>query len=161
MASSSTSQWMVEQLLWPQVLHAIGQPMALVALLFLMTSVVQPMEGPFLAGLVNIVRVFSATIGSAFIGQLTVVRSRFHSDMLLDNAGNLLPRMPSSDPAWGMLGATVAQQVSVLAVADVYRVFVIVALLMIPLVLKLQFIPAPMVTRPAAVRPAVAAGTTP
>ncbi|USP11874.1 MFS transporter [Aeromonas dhakensis] len=161
LAAGITSEWMVRQFLWTQVLHMVGQPLAMVSLLFLMTSVVQPMEGPFLSGLVNIVRVFSATIGGAIIGQLTAVRSRFHSDMLLDNAGQLLARLPSNDPAWASLGSTVAQQANVLAAADVYRVFAVVALLMIPLVLLLQHILAPMATRTSSVTPPISAGATP
>lgn len=147
LASGITSEWMVQQFLWAGILHAIGQPMAFVAILFLMTSVVQPMEGPFLAGMVNIVRVFSATVGVAVIGQLTAVRSRFHTEMLLDSAAQALPRLPPSDPFLPTLSSTVLQQASVLATADVYRVFAVLALLLIPVVLKLQYIPAPVVNR--------------
>ena len=154
LASGITGEWMVRQFLLTQVLHTIGQPLTMVSLLFLMTSVVQPMEGPFLSGLVNIVRVFSATIGGALIGQLTAVRSRFHSDMLLDNAGQLLARLPTNESGWTSLGNTVAQQANVLAAADVYRTFAVVALLMIPLVLLLQHIPAPTITRTPPVPPA-------
>ena len=147
LASGITSEWMVHQFLWAEILQAVGQPMAMVALLFLVTSVVQPMEGPFLAGMVNIVRVFSATVGGAVIGQLTAVRTRFHTDMLLDSAAQALPRLPPSDPSLATLSSTVAQQAGVLATADVYRVFAVLALLLIPAVLKLQYIPAPVVNR--------------
>ncbi|MDR0673660.1 MAG: MFS transporter [Zoogloeaceae bacterium] len=147
LASGVTSEWMAREFLWTQALHMIGQPLAMVAVLFLTTSVVAPMEGQFVAGMVNIVRVFSVTIGGAFIGQLTAVRGRFHAEMLLDNAGQRLARLPADDPGWAALGNTVAEQASVLAAADVYRVFAVAALLMIPFVLMLQRIPAP-VTRP-------------
>ena len=160
MVSSITSEWMVQQFLWPQVLQAIGQPMAVVPLLFLITSVVQPQEGPFVAGMVNIVRVFSVTIGAAAIGQLTAVRSRFHAEMLLDNAGHLLSRLPSADPAWAMLGGTVAQQASVLATADLYRLSAALALLMIPMVLALKYVPAPVVARAPPATPAPASPAT-
>ena len=159
LASGITSEWMVHQFLWAEILQAVGQPMAMVALLFLVTSVVQPMEGPFLAGMVNIVRVFSATVGGAVIGQLTAVRTRFHTDMLLDSAAQAMPRLPLSDPSLATLSSTVAQQAGVLATADVYRVFAVLALLLIPAVLKLQYIPAPVVNRmPQAVPPSAPAG---
>ncbi len=162
LACGITSEWMVQQFLWANILQAVGQPMAFVALLFLVTSVVQPMEGPFLAGMVNIVRVFSATAGGAVIGQLTAVRSRFHTEMLLDSAGQLLPRLPLSDSSLATLSSTVAQQASVLATADVYRVFAVLALLLIPVVLKFRHIPAPVVNRmppaAAAAAPSAAAG---
>ncbi|MHA6912088.1 MFS transporter [Ralstonia pseudosolanacearum] len=138
-----TSEWMVPQFMWAEILQAIGQPMAVIALLFLATSVVQPMEGPSVAGVVNTFRAFSSVLGGALIGQLTTVRSHFHAEMLLDHAGHLLPRLPPSDPGAGAFAALVAQQAGVLAAADVYRVFGWLALLLIPIVLKLQYIPAP------------------
>lgn len=146
---------MVPQFMWAEILQAIGQPMAVIALLFLATSVVQPMEGPSVAGIVNTFRAFSSVLGGALIGQLTTVRSHFHADMLLDHAGHLLPRLPPSDPGALTLAAMVAQQAGVLAAADVYRVFGWLALLLIPIVLKLQYIPAPAQTRtPQATPPA-------
>lgn len=144
LASNLTSNWMVEQFIWAEVLQIIGQPLVLVPLLFLITSVVHPTEGPAIAGLINILRVFSATIVSATVGQVSTVRSRFHSDMLLDNAGRLLPNVSQSytiDPS--SLGQIVVQQASVRAYADVYLIFCIVTLLLIPVVLKLQHVSPP------------------
>lgn len=145
LASGITSEWMVEQFFWTQILHMVGQPMTIVPLLFLLTGVVQPMEGPFVAGMVNIVRVFSATLGSAVVGQLTTVRSRFHSEMLLEHAAGQLPRLPAGEPAWATLGSTVNQQASVLAAADVYLAFAALALAMVPLVLLFNRLHAPVV----------------
>ncbi len=142
-----TSEWMVPQLVGAEILQAIGQPMAVIALLFLATSVVQPMEGPYVAGIVNTFRAFSSVLGGAIIGQLTAVRGHFHVEMLLDQAGRLLPRLPPPDPGASSLAALVSQQASILAAADVYRVFGWLALLLIPVVLKLQHIPAPTQTR--------------
>ncbi|HDQ4576291.1 MFS transporter [Pseudomonas aeruginosa] len=159
LASGITSEWMVQQFLWVQVLHMLGQPLTMVSLLFLITSVMQPMETPLVAGQVHIVRVFSATIGGAIIGQLTAVRSRFHSEMLLDNAGQLMARLPSDDPGWVALSSTVAQQANVLAAADIYRVFAVVALLMIPLALMMQRIPAPAMTSTPPVTPSATPAT--
>ncbi|WP_205926672.1 hypothetical protein [Rhizobium sp. P28RR-XV] len=109
LASEITDGWMVQQFLPVEVLHAIGQPMAIISLLFLATSVVQPTEGPFVAGLVNILRVFSATLSSAFIGQMTARRSKFRSEMLLDYAGIRLGRLPTVDALSNTLADTVTQ----------------------------------------------------
>ncbi|AKZ28489.1 MFS transporter (plasmid) [Ralstonia solanacearum] len=138
----------------PLIVATLGVGIVLTAL-FLATSVVQPMEGPSVAGIVNTFRAFSSVLGGALIGQLTTVRSHFHADMLLDHAGHLLPRLPPSDPGALTLAAMVSQQAGVLAAADVYRVFGWLALLLIPIVLKLQYIPAPAQTRtPQATPPA-------
>lgn len=161
LASSITGEWMVRQFMWAEILQAIGQPMAVVSTLFLATSVVQPMEGPYVAGFINVLRVLSTTLAGAFIGQFTAMRSRFHSEMLLENAGHLLPRLPITDSGLGTLGETVAREASVLATADVYRVFALLALLLIPLVLRLQYIRAPAVTQvPAPTPPAAPVGAT-
>ncbi len=161
LGSGITSEWMVEQFVIAEVLHAIGQPMAIISLLFLATSVVQPTEGAYVSGIVNTFRAFGAVLGSAVIGQLMAVRGRFHSEMLLDNAGHLLARLPSSDAGLGTLAAIVTQQANVLAAADIYRVFGLLALLLVPVVLRLQYVPAPVVARtPAATPTAAPAGAT-
>lgn len=138
-----TTEWNRDQFVIAHVLHAIGQPMAIVPLLFLMTSVVNPNEGPYFSGTINTLRVLGSLIGSAAIGQLIAVRGRFHSEMLLDHAalaGNAQPLDASQ------LMNIVAQQSQVLSVADAYRVLGALAIILIPLVLRLTYIPAPDVT---------------
>jgi DHA2 family multidrug resistance protein len=161
LASGITDEWMVRQFMWPTVLHVIGQPLAMVAMLFLMVSVVQPMEGPFLAGLVNIVRVLSTILAGAFTGELTTVRNRFHFESLRDQAANLMPQWAGFELPPDALIEQLTRQASVLALADVYRAIGLLALLLIPLVLKFQHIPAPVVPRTSPAVPATAqAGVT-
>jgi DHA2 family multidrug resistance protein len=137
LTSGLTGEWMTPQFLCAEILHAVGQALAVVAYLFLCTAVVHPMEGGYVAGFVNILRVFGVTLASAFIGQFTAVRGRFHSEMLLDTAGDLLPRLP--DSSWSdPLAQSIARESSILATADIYRVLALLALLMIPFVLKLD-----------------------
>lgn len=137
-----TAEWNREQFVITQLLQALGQPMAIVSQLFLMTSVVHPNEGPYFSGTINTLRVFGSLVGGAVIGQLLAVRGRFHSEMLLDHAALVSNAWPeSSDPS--LLIAVIAQQSVVLSVADAYRVLGVLSLLLIPLVLKLTHIPAP------------------
>ena len=143
LGSGITSEWMVAQFVRAEVLHAIGQPMAIISLLFLVTSVVQPMEGAYVSGIVNTFRAFGSVLGGAVIGQLLAVRGRFHGEMLLDNAGHHLGRLPAPEAGLTGLAGTIAQQASVLAVADVYRVFGLLALLLVPVVLMLKRVPPP------------------
>lgn len=148
LASGLTDAWMVRQLLWAELLQAVGQPLAVVPLLFLATSVVAPMEGAYVSGIVNTLRALGTVCGGAVIGELTTLRGQFHAEMLLDQAGRLLPRWPG-DAMPGALAGIVAEQASVLAAADIYRVFAVAALALIPFVLALQYIPAPKTTLPA------------
>lgn len=162
LGSDVTSEWMVAQFVPAESLFAIGQPMAIVSLLFLATSVVQPAEGAYVAGIVNTLRAFGSVLGGAVIGELVVVRGHFHQEMLLDRAGQLMARLPSSpDAGLAALGETVMRQASVLAAADVYRVFGLLALLLIPAVLMLQYVAPPAARAPAAARPATATPASP
>ncbi len=140
--SQLTADWNWKQFALAQTLQAFGQPMAVVSMLFLMTSVVQPAEGPFISGTINALRAFGSLLGTAVVGQLMTVRARFHGEMLLDHAGlvgNSLPASPEAPDLMAMIG----QQSLVLSTADAYRVLGVLALLMIPLVLRLAYIPAP------------------
>jgi DHA2 family multidrug resistance protein len=137
-----TADWNREQFILPQTLQAFGQPMAVVSMLFLATSVVQPQEGPYVSGIINALRALGALLGSAVVGQLMAVRGRFHAEMLLDHAA-LAANSLGSGPDAAELARIVAQQSLVISVADAYRVLGILALLLIPLVLRLTRIPAP------------------
>jgi DHA2 family multidrug resistance protein len=137
-----TSDWDRDQFIVAQTLQAFGQPMAVVSMLFLCTSVVQPEEGPYVSGTINTLRAFGSLLGAAVVGQFINVRGRFHAEMLLDHAalvGNSLPLSPEPSQLMSIIG----QQSLVLSVADAYRVLGILAVLLIPLVLLLTYIPAP------------------
>jgi DHA2 family multidrug resistance protein len=143
LGSGITSEWMVQQFLWAEILQAIGQPMAVISLLFLGTSVVQPMEGAYVVGIINTLRAFGTVFGGAVVGRLMTVRGNFHTEMLFDEAGRRLPGLAASEQGLDTLAATIAQQASVLATADIYQVFGVVALVLIPFVLRLRYILAP------------------
>jgi len=145
MGSKLTSSWMVQQFVLPQFLQTIGQPMTVVSLLFLATSVVHPMEGPSVAGIINSIRSFGTVFGSAFAGQILAVRQRFHGDMLLDSLGRFSLQSGGADQHVGHLASTIGQQAAVLATADLYRIFGILALVLVIPVLLLTYIPAPQV----------------
>lgn len=157
LASHVGSDWVVAQFVPAQLLYALGLPLAIVPLLFLATSVVQPAEGPFVAGIVNTFRAFGAVLGGAIVGQLSWMRSRFHDEHLLGNAGLLLARLPPSTPGLDSLAQGVAQQAGVLAAADIYRAMGLLALLLVPVVLRLQHVPAPQAVSAAPGAPAVPA----
>jgi DHA2 family multidrug resistance protein len=141
-AAKLSSDWSRDQFVITQTLQAFGQPIALVSLLFQITSVVQPQEGPFMCGTINTLRSFGSLIGAAIVGQLMAVRERFHSEMLLDYAalaGNSLPIRTEPSQLMNIIG----QQSSVLSIADAFWVLGILALLLIPLVLRMTHIPTP------------------
>lgn len=137
-----TSDWNRDQFFVAQTLQAFGQPLAVISMLFLCTSVVQPDEGPYVSGTVNALRAFGSLVGAAAVGQLMTVRGRFHAEMLLDYAAPVSNSL-SLPPEPSELMRIIGQQSLVLSVADAYRVLGILALLLIPLVLRMTYIPAP------------------
>lgn len=146
LCSGITAEWMVHQLIGAEILQAIGQPMAVISALFLGTSVVQPMEGPFVAGIINTIRAFGTVFGGALISRLMTLRGSFHGEILLDQLG----RSPALNDIGNtsQLAATIMEQAEVLAVADIYRIFAGVFLLLVPVALCLQYIPAPKIVPP-------------
>lgn len=141
-ASFVNSDWNGDQFIKAQVLQALGQPMAIVPMLFLITSVVHPSEGPYVSGTINTLRVFSTLSGAAVVGQFVTVRGRFHSEMLLNNAG-LVGSSPANPIDLPTLQNLIADQAVVLATADAYRLLGSLGILLIPLVLGLSYIPSP------------------
>lgn len=151
-----TDQWMTAQFTSSVLLQTIGQPLAIVSLLFLATSVVQPMEGPYVSGIINTLRAAGTVFGAALIEQLSYLRGSFHSEMLLNNLGSRWPET-SSSVSPGQVAEWVSQQSALLSTADIYYIFTFVTLLLIPGVLCLKYIPAPRLpanTPPAASAPA-------
>lgn len=144
--SRITADWMVDQFVVGQVLQAFGQPMAVVPLLFLGTSVVVPAEGQFVAGIINTMRAFGSVFGAALTGEIMAQRQRFHSDMLLNEVGHSQSQ-PLAAVDHGQIANWVSNQSFVMAGADLYLIFGIAALALIPLVLYLQYIPAPQIPK--------------
>lgn len=144
LGSRLEESWIWREFVWAQALECVGQPLAVISMLFLCTSVVQPMEGPYVAGIINTLRALGTVLGSALVGELVTQRGRFHGEMLLDTAAQATASpVVTGDPA--QLAGIVHHQGFILATADAYRLLGAAALALIPLALAMQFIPAPVV----------------
>jgi DHA2 family multidrug resistance protein len=141
-AASVDPSWMWREFLVAQLMQAVGQPLAVVSMLFLATSVVQPAEGPYIAGCINTLRALGSLIGGASVTHLIDVRSRFHSDVLSDRLGAVGRSLPAGFEVES-LTSMIGSQVLALSVADAYRVLGVLALSLVPVVLLTKFIPAP------------------
>ena len=115
--------------------------MAVVSMLFLMTSIVHHTEGPYFSGIINTLRVLGTLIGGALVGHLLVIRGNFHTEMLIEHSTS--SNTVFSELSVAGLGQAIAQQSMTLSVADIYRIFGVAACLLIPLVLRMTHIPAP------------------
>lgn len=140
-ASLVTSEWMVNQFVLSQMLQMIGQPMAVVSMLFLATSVVAPMEGPFVSGLVNTLRAFGTLLGSTIIGSTLISRGHAHGQALLDHVGRSGMVLPAGEIS--TLAGRIGHEAFTLSIADCYRYLGLFALLLAPLTLLLEYIAPP------------------
>ena len=138
-----TSDWVVEQFVLALVLEAFGQAMAIVAMLFLATSVVQPTEGPFVAGTINMMRALGSLVGNALIDQFFHLRQNFHSEMLVDRIGQFSGTISLNPGDLAALTHSTRQQAFVLANADSYLMLGAFAVLLIPFVLCMDYVAAP------------------
>lgn len=142
LGAAVTSEWMVTQFWVAQALHAIGQPLAIVSLLFIATSAVMPMEGPFVSGIVNGLRVIGTFLGSIGIGSFLIDRTAAHERGLIDRIGRI-GFDPRGDPAG--LVERIGHQAFTLSIADTYRMLGVLALALIPLTFFLIYTPPPVI----------------
>lgn len=145
MGTQVSSAWMGHQFMAAQALQALGQPMAVISMLFLATSVVQPMEGPVVSGIVNMLRALATLAGDALLERILAVRERIHANVLLDGALNSAAslRPTTLTAGLGTLAERISSQAYVLAIADGYVVLGLLALVLIPFVMNLTYIPPP------------------
>lgn len=137
LGSQLTLDWLVAEFVLIQILQAFGQPLAVVSLLFLVTSVVQPIEGPYVAGTINTVRAFGTIIGGAIVSYFMTIREHFHLDMLLESMGSTFNRLPEKD-SLSVLVQNTQQQAFILANADAYLFLGLLAFALIAVVLCMQ-----------------------
>lgn len=145
MGASITSEWMVGQFWGMQALQAVGQPLAIVSLLYIATSAVVPMEGPFVSGIVNALRVIGTFLGSTGIGSFLINRTAAHERGLFDRLGRI-GFDPSNDQA--SLAARIGHQAFTLSIADGYSLLGVLALVLIPLTFFLFYTPPPVIAAP-------------
>ncbi|MFM0340825.1 MFS transporter [Paraburkholderia fungorum] len=142
-----TSAWITHEFLAGQMLQALGQPMAVISLLFLATSVVQPMEGPVVSGIINMFRAFGTLLGDAMLERVFTLREKMHANVILDSAAGAGMMTPSQHSGaldtLGDLAERISRQAFVLTVADAYLILGALAVLLIPLVLNLNYIRPP------------------
>ncbi|SEL11905.1 MFS transporter, DHA2 family, multidrug resistance protein [Pseudoxanthomonas sp. GM95] len=137
------SSWLTQEFYLPALFQMAGQPMAIVSLLFLATSVVQPAEGPFVAGIVNTLRALGTVLSTAFTAQGMQARSTFYSDMLLDHATQAFCGRAPDLTSLGTFAGAIAQQAAVLAASDLLRIFALIAICLGPMALCMRYIAPP------------------
>jgi DHA2 family multidrug resistance protein len=137
MGSFVTSDWVRENFYWLQSLQIAAQPMVIMCILMGVTTGLPPTEGPFASAMFNSLKTFSAAVATGLIEGLGTAREHFHSNMLVDHAGNnMLVTSQSIDAVHGLgeLAHRIHEQAVVLTSADLYRVMAGIALFLLVLV---------------------------
>lgn len=142
LGASLDSEWMVEQFWTVQLLQMIGQPLAVVAFLYLAIGITAPAEGPYMSGLINTLKTIGSMGGAVLIEHLVHIGVAAHMRAMIDRAG----RIGEIAAAGDVLGRFEPQAIT-LAITDIYLMAAALALLLIPPTLLLTHVPAPSVPK--------------
>lgn len=177
-----TPDWVRDNFYPIQMLQILGQPMTVIPTLMLATLAMGPADGPFISGMVNMLKGLANAIAFALFSILTRRREQYHSTMLLGHgSAHATPADGVGSPIAGQLAGTspdtahvahntlqvfhtyVHEQALVLALADIYLVVMVVCLgyAVLNLVLPKRVYPPRAPARPAPTQPAPAPALSP
>ncbi|MFT9441468.1 MAG: MFS transporter [Acetobacter papayae] len=177
-----TPDWVRDNFYPIQMLQILGQPMTVIPTLMLATLAMGPADGPFISGMVNMLKGLANAIAFALFSILTRRREQYHSTMLLGHgSAHATPADGVGSPIVGQLAGTspdtahvahntlqvfhtyVHEQALVLALADIYLVVMVVCLgyAVLNLVLPKRVYPPRAPARPAPAQPAPAPALSP
>ncbi|MCP1216374.1 MFS transporter [Acetobacter orientalis] len=138
-----TVDWVRDNFYLLQILQVFGQPMTVIPTLMLATMAMGPADGPFISGMVNMLKGLANAVAFALFSAFMRRREQYHSAMLLDHHGThqlalqgignpivqqLNPTSPDSGHvarnALQVLHTYVREQSLVLALNDLYFVLI-------------------------------------
>jgi DHA2 family multidrug resistance protein len=126
-ATSLTAEWATWDFLPSQAFQAIGQSLALTALVVLAVREITPASAMSIGALIQVGRLLGGEVGTAFMQTFVRIREQVHSNLLGLHVDPALPATAEridlyqatvGDAANGLLGLAVARQASVLAYID-------------------------------------------
>lgn len=84
MNSHMTSQVGYDQLMWSQIVRAMGQPLLMIPLSTITTGLIAKSQAGSASGLFNMLRNMGGSVGIAVLSTLMSVREKFHSAKLVE-----------------------------------------------------------------------------
>ncbi|GAN59087.1 MFS transporter [Acetobacter cibinongensis] len=142
-----TVDWVRDNFYPLQILQVFGQPMTVIPTLMLATMAMGPADGPFISGMVNMLKGLANAVAYALFAALSRRREQYHSTMLLDHHGTqalalqgmgnpIAHQLSGTSPDAGYVARNslqifhtyVREQSLVLALNDIYAVLVCVCL---------------------------------
>ena len=135
-----TSNYAADQLLWPNVVRAIGQALVLAPLSAVATAGIEPDNAGSASGLFNMMRNLGGAVGIALLQTLLTKREQYHSNVLMQSVSvfeqatrtrleqltqyfvnhGILDRADASHRAYVAIGHIVQKQAYILAFSDTF-----------------------------------------
>ena len=100
-----TPDWVRDNFYTLQILQVLGQPMTVIPPLKMAPIALGPADGPFISGMVNMLKGLANAVAFALFSVLTRRREQYHSTMLLDHHGTQAQALQG-------LGNPITQQLS-------------------------------------------------
>ncbi|MBR0790366.1 multidrug efflux MFS transporter [Bradyrhizobium manausense] len=135
-----TSDYAADQLLWPNVVRAVGQALVMAPLSAVATSGIEPENAGSASGLFNMMRNLGGAVGIALLQTVLTKREQYHSNVLMQSVSvfeqatrtrleqltqyfinhGVLDRADASHRAYVAIGHIVQKQAYILAFSDTF-----------------------------------------
>ncbi|GGI24642.1 MDR family MFS transporter [Bradyrhizobium guangdongense] len=135
-----TNDYAADQLLWPNVVRAVGQALVLAPLSAVATSGIEPENAGSASGLFNMMRNLGGAVGIALLQTVLTKREQYHSNVLMQSVSvfeqatrmrleqltqyfvnhGVLDRADAAHRAYVAIGRTVQKQAYILAFGDTF-----------------------------------------
>ncbi|UPK34866.1 multidrug efflux MFS transporter [Bradyrhizobium sp. 186] len=135
-----TSNYAADQLLWPNVVRAIGQALVMAPLSAVATAGIEPENAGSASGLFNMMRNLGGAVGIALLQTVLTKREQYHSNVLMQSVSlfeqatrtrleqltqyfvnhGILDRSDASHRAYVAIGHIVQKQAYILAFSDTF-----------------------------------------
>ncbi|MDA9434600.1 MDR family MFS transporter [Bradyrhizobium sp. CCBAU 51627] len=135
-----TNDYAADQLLWPNVVRAVGQALVMAPLSAVATSGIEPENAGSASGLFNMMRNLGGAVGIALLQTVLTKREQYHSNVLMQSVSvfeqatrtrleqltqyfinhGVLDRADAAHRAFVAIGHTVQKQAYILAFSDTF-----------------------------------------
>ncbi|SFI79961.1 MDR family MFS transporter [Bradyrhizobium sp. Gha] len=135
-----TSDYAADQLLWPNVVRAVGQALVMAPLSAVATSGIEPENAGSASGLFNMMRNLGGAVGIALLQTVLTKREQYHSNVLMESVSlfeqatrtrleqltqyfmnhGVLDRADAAHRAYVAIGHIVQRQAYILAFSDTF-----------------------------------------
>jgi len=135
-----TNDYAADQLLWPNVVRAIGQALVMAPLSAVATSGIEPENAGSASGLFNMMRNLGGAVGIALLQTVLTKREQYHSNVLMQSVSvfeqatrtrleqltqyfinhGVLDRADAAHRAYVAIGHTVQKQAYIFAFSDTF-----------------------------------------